>query len=155
MLFDTRDRYSTGIDGGAASATGRLRELLSSMNVPPLEPVPLDHVLTKTFFIMPDFPGRFSGSPLWVEASLDAANPDNRPVRTGDGVTPIMITANDLAGAWAIDASGAPMFPTVPSDPMQRIYAFRAGVNIMMYMLTGNYKSDQVHVPILLERLGQ
>jgi hypothetical protein len=25
----------------------------------------------------------------------------------------------------------------------------------MMYMLTGNYKSDQVHVPILLERLGQ
>ena len=35
------------------------------------------------------------------------------------------------------------------------IYALRAGVNIMMYMLTGNYKSDQVHVPVLLERLGQ
>ncbi|MCC2690560.1 MAG: RNA-binding protein, partial [Rhizobiaceae bacterium] len=38
---------------------------------------------------------------------------------------------------------------------MQRIHALRAGVNIMMYMLTGNYKSDQVHVPVLLERLGQ
>ncbi|MEO3385135.1 DUF4159 domain-containing protein [Mesorhizobium sp. CAU 1741] len=156
VLFDTRDQYSTGFDANSASpATRRLREILSTMNVPPLEPVPQDHVLTKTFFIMPDFPGRYSGSPLWVEASLNAANPDNRPVRSGDGVSPIMITANDMAGAWALDGSGAPMFPTVPADPMQRIYAYRAGVNIMMYMLTGNYKSDQVHVPALLERLGQ
>jgi hypothetical protein len=28
-------------------------------------------------------------------------------------------------------------------------------VNLIMYVLTGNYKSDQVHVPALLERLGQ
>ena len=76
-------------------------------------------------------------------------------MRTGDGVTPIMITANDFAGAWAVDENGDPMFPTVPSDPMQRLYAYRVGVNIVMYMLTGNYKSDQVHVPALLERLGQ
>jgi hypothetical protein len=156
VLFDTRDQYSTGIDAGSASpATQRLRDILGDLNVPPLEPVPSDHVLTKSFFILPEFPGRFDGSPLWVEASLEAENTENRPVRTGDGVTPIMITANDLAGAWAVDAQGNFMLPTVPSDPMQRIYALRAGVNIMMYMLTGNYKSDQVHVPVLLERLGQ
>ena len=156
VLFDTRDQFSTGIDAGSASpATERLRDILSSLNVPPLEPVPEDHVLTKAFFIMPEFPGRFNGSPLWVEASLEASNSENRPVRTGDGVSPIMITANDMAGAWAIDENGDPLLPTVPSDPMQRIYALRAGVNIMMYMLTGNYKSDQVHVPVLLERLGQ
>ena len=69
------------------------------------------------------FPGRFTGSPLWVEASLDASNAENRPVRTGDGVSPIMITANDFAGAWAIDENGDPLLPTVPSDPMQRDYA--------------------------------
>ena len=156
VLFDTRDQYSTGIGAESASpATERLRDILAYLNVPPLEPVPPDHVLTKSFYIMPEFPGRFAGSPLWVEASLDASNADNRPVRTGDGVTPIMITANDFAGAWAIGADGGPLLPTVPSDPMQRIYALRGGVNIMMYMLTGNYKSDQVHVPILLERLGQ
>ena len=155
VLFDTRDRYSSGLDGAASAATQRLRDMLATMNVPPLEPVPADHVLTKTFYIMPDFPGRYAGSPLWVEASLDAENMENRPVRTGDGVTPIMITANDFAGAWAVDSAGSPMLPTVPADPMQRDYAFRAGVNIMMYVLTGNYKSDQVHVPILLERLGQ
>jgi hypothetical protein len=156
VLFDTRDQYSTGIGADSASpATERLRDILSGLNVPPLEPVPADHVLTKSFYILPEFPGRFAGSPLWVEASPDAANPDNRPVRTGDGVSPILITANDFAGAWAVDENGDPLLPTVPNDPMQRIYALRAGVNIMMYMLTGNYKSDQVHVPILLERLGQ
>ena len=156
VLFDTRDQFSTGFGSGSTSpSTQRLRDILGSLNVPPLEPVPEDHVLTKAFFILPAFPGRFNGSPLWVEASLEASNDENRPVRTGDGVTPIMITANDLAGAWAIDESGDPLLPTVPSDPMQRIYALRAGVNIMMYMLTGNYKSDQVHVPVLLERLGQ
>ena len=123
--------------------------------MPPLEPVPTDHVLTKAFFILRDFPGRLSGGPLWVEASLEAENTDNRPVRTGDGVSPILITGNDFAGAWAIDSTGEPLLPTVPSDPMQRAYALRAGVNIVMYVLTGNYKSDQVHVPALLERLGQ
>jgi hypothetical protein len=156
VLFDTRDQFSTGIDTDSTSpATARLRDILGNLNVPPLEPVPPDHVLTKSFYILPEFPGRFSGSPLWVEASVDPGNADNRPVRTGDGVSPIMITANDFAGAWAIDQNGEPLLPTVPADPMQRIYALRAGVNIMMYMLTGNYKSDQVHVPILLERLGQ
>jgi hypothetical protein len=156
VLFDTRDQYSTGFGADSASpATERLRDILSGLNVPPLEPVPADHVLTKSFYILPEFPGRFNGGPLWVEASAEASNADNRPVRTGDGVSPIMITANDFAGAWAIDENGQPLLPTVPNDPMQRIYALRAGVNIVMYMLTGNYKSDQVHVPILLERLGQ
>ncbi|ESW66601.1 DUF4159 domain-containing protein [Mesorhizobium sp. C277A] len=156
VLFDTRDQFANGIGADSASpATERLRDILGNLNVPPLEPVPADHVLTKSFFILPEFPGRFFGSPLWVEASLEASNAENRPVRVGDGVSPILITANDFAGAWAVDGNGDPLLPTVPSDPMQRIYALRAGVNIMMYMLTGNYKSDQVHVPILLERLGQ
>ncbi|RWC00888.1 MAG: DUF4159 domain-containing protein, partial [Mesorhizobium sp.] len=156
VLFDTRDQFATGIGADSASpATERLRDILGNLNVPPLEPVPSDHVLTKSFYILPEFPGRFAGGPLWVAASLEATNTENRPVRTGDGVSPIMITANDFAGAWAVDENGDPLLPTVPSDPMQRVYALRAGVNIMMYMLTGNYKSDQVHVPVLLERLGQ
>ncbi|NMG40176.1 DUF4159 domain-containing protein [Chelativorans sp. ZYF759] len=156
VLFDTRDQYGAGLfDGAASPGTMRLREILSGMNVPPLEPVPDDHVLTKTFYILHEFPGRYAGGPLWVEAMGDGEADPERPVRQGDGVTPIMITANDFAGAWAEDANRRPMLPTVPSDPMQREFAMRAGVNIMMYMLTGNYKSDQVHVPAILERLGQ
>ncbi len=155
VLFDTRDQYAVGLESSTSPETQRLRDILGDLNVPALEPAPEDHVLTKSFFILDGFPGRFNGGPLWVEASLEARNTDNRPVRTGDGVSPIMITSNDFAGAWAVDADGAPLFPTVPDDPMQRIYALRAGVNMVMYMLTGNYKSDQVHVPALLERLGQ
>ena len=156
VLFDTRDQLQAGasLDPAASPANQRLRAILNGMNVPALEPVPDDHVLTKSFFIMPDFPGRYGGSPLWVEATAPTNAAQDRPVRTGDGVSPIMITANDFAGAWAVDEQGNPMLPTVPNDPMQRIYAIRGGVNIVMYMLTGNYKSDQVHVPALLERLG-
>ena len=73
----------------------------------------------------------------------------------GDGVSSILITSNDLAGAWATRPDGQPMLPLVPGEPRQREFAFRAGVNIVMYTLTGNYKADQVHVPALLERLGQ
>lgn len=157
VLFDTRDEElsNVGFERSATANSERLKQILGDLNIPPLEPVPPDHVLTKSFYLMNDFPGRYDGSPLWVEASLDTERRADRPVRSGDGVTPIMITANDFAGAWAVDRNGAPLLPTVPADPTQRLHAFRAGVNIMMYMLTGNYKSDQVHIPALLERLGQ
>ena len=79
----------------------------------------------------------------------------SRPARGGDGVSPIIITSNDLAGAWAMRPDGQPMLPLTPGEPRQREFAFRAGVNIVMYTLTGNYKADQVHAPALIERLGQ
>ncbi|MCF3641650.1 DUF4159 domain-containing protein [Rhizobium sp. TRM95111] len=156
VLFDTRDQYSSLGDAGATSPnTQRLQAILANLDIPPLEPVPADHVLTKSFYLLSNFPGRYSGSPLWIEAEFDREEDPSRPARAGDGVSPIMITGNDFAGAWAIDANGLAMFPTVPPDEVQRDHAFRSGVNIMMYMLTGNYKADQVHIPALLERLGQ
>jgi hypothetical protein len=156
VLFDTRDQLSSLNGSGAPSANGqRLQEILANIDIPPLEPTPEDHVLTRTFYLLSSFPGRYSGSPLWVEARQDARNSGSELSSSGDGVTPLLITGNDFAGAWAIDANGAAVLPTVPPDEMQREYAYRSGVNVMMYMLTGNYKADQVHVPALLERLGQ
>lgn len=155
VLFDTRDQLENGFSGDATPSTGRLRDILSGLNVPPLEPVPADHVLAKSFYLLAEFPGRYAGSPLWVEALEPQQEGETRPVRGGDGVSGILITANDLASAWAVDETGNPLYPTVPNDPGQRDHAFRTGVNIAMYVLTGNYKSDQVHIPALLERLGQ
>jgi hypothetical protein len=132
-----------------------LRAILANLDIPPLEPVPPDHVLTKAFYLLKSFPGRYSGGQMWVEATPADKKAADRPVRAGDGVSSIIITSNDLAGAWAVDANDTPLFPTVPPDPEQREYAFRVGVNLLMYMLTGNYKADQVHIPALLERLGQ
>jgi hypothetical protein len=133
-----------------------LRTILSSLDIPELAPVPRDHVLTKTFFLLRDFPGRFNSGQLWVEATQSNDNEDGkRPARAGDGVSSIIITSNDLAGAWATRPDGQATLPMVPGEPRQREFAFRAGVNIVMYTLTGNYKADQVHIPALLERLGQ
>jgi hypothetical protein len=159
VLFDTRDAVDAPVGpGGEMRGPGMvaLRSILSSLDVPELEPLPRDHVLNKTFFLLHDFPGRFTNGQLWVEA-LPAENEDdpNRPARAGDGVSSIMITSNDLAGAWAMRPDGQAMLPLVPGEPRQREFAFRAGVNIVMYALTGNYKADQVHIPALLERLGQ
>ena len=56
-------------------------------------------------------------------------------------------------GRWTTMASRS--IASVPGTDRQREFAFRTGVNIVMYALTGNYKADQVHVPALLERLGQ
>jgi hypothetical protein len=162
VLFDTRDAIMAPPGpGGETRSPGMaaLRDILSSLDIPELEPVQKDHVLTKTFFLLRDFPGRFNSGQLWVEA-LPAVNEDSdeetkRPARAGDGVSSILITSNDLAGAWATRPDGQPMLPVVSGEPRQREMAFRAGVNIVMYTLTGNYKADQVHVPALLERLGQ
>ncbi|MCA1299315.1 DUF4159 domain-containing protein [Stappia indica] len=157
ILFDTADQLSAGLTGGGASPAGlQLRALLDGLDIPPLEPVPPDHVLTKAFYLLDAFPGRYAGGPLWVEAMEQSADgPAGRPVRGGDGVSPVLITGNDFAAAWAIDEAGSYLFPTVPQNPRQREFAYRAGVNIIMYAMTGNYKADQVHIPALLERLGQ
>lgn len=156
VIFDTADQISGGQFGAGATTpeSQRLREILMQLDVPPLEPVPADHVLTKAFFLLQDFPGRWSGGPLWVER-LQPSERGDRPVRASDGVSPIMITGNDLAGAWAVSEDGSPIFPTVPDSTRQRELAYRVGVNIVIYTLTGNYKADQVHVPELLKRLGQ
>jgi hypothetical protein len=161
VLFDTRDAIEAPATPNGESETPgmlTLRNILSSLDVPELEPVPREHVLTKTFYLLRDFPGRFTTGQTWVEA-LPRENEDDesaqRPARGGDGVSPIIITSNDLAGAWALRPDGQPMLPLSPGEPRQREFAFRAGVNIVMYTLTGNYKADQVHVPALIERLGQ
>ncbi|HZH52935.1 MAG TPA: DUF4159 domain-containing protein [Microvirga sp.] len=156
VIFDTRDAFGSR-PNGAVSAEGQyLRRMLASLDIPELEPVPPDHVLTKTFYILDSFPGRYSTGQTWVEALPPQSEDEgNRPARSGDGVSPIIITSNDLAAAWAVGPRGESLYPVVGSDPRQREMAYRGGVNLVMYALTGNYKADQVHVPALLERLGQ
>ncbi|WP_062203807.1 DUF4159 domain-containing protein [Aureimonas sp. AU12] len=157
VLFDVEgDAIGGDITNGTVSpGQRRLRDILADLDIPPLEPVPADHVLTKAFYIMDGFPGRHTGSDLWVESLVRSTDAEARPASAGDGVSSIMISSNDFASAWAVDESGLFVFPTDSADPSQREYAYRAGVNIVMYVLTGNYKADQVHVPALLERLGQ
>ena len=157
IIFDTRDYGQGGINTIPLSGKGgnALQRLLGKLDVPRLEPVPENHVVTKSFYLMKSFPGRWDGGQLWVEAASETPGGEARKARVADGVTSIMITSNDFAAAWALDERGRPLYPVVPGGEMQREMAFRSGVNIVMHALTGNYKADQVHVPALLERLGQ
>ena len=158
ILFDTRDSNVSKF--GAASPAGQaLRRLAASLDIPELEPVPEDHVLTRTFYLLQDFPGRHASHDVWVEASpAEAVQAEGMPFRNlNDGVSPVVIGGNDWAAAWAVDQRGTPLLPIGRgfAGERQREMAFRFGVNLVMHVLTGNYKSDQVHVPALLERLGQ
>ncbi len=158
ILFDTRDADVARF--GAASPNGRkLQRLAAGLDIPPLDPLPADHVLTRTFYLLQDFPGRYDSRDVWVEAAPpDAELIEGMPFRNlNDGVTPVVIGGNDWAAAWAMDDRGNSLYPVGRgrSGERQRELAYRFGVNIVMHVLTGNYKSDQVHVPALLDRLGQ
>lgn len=158
ILFDTRDADVSGF--GSASANGRkLQALARPLDIPPLEPIPSDHVLTRTFYLLQDFPGRHASRDVWVEAAPpDAEQVEGMPFRNlNDNVTPVVIGGNDWASAWAVGPNGGPLYPVGRgfAGERQREVAYRFGVNLLMHVLTGNYKSDQVHVPALLDRLGQ
>jgi Domain of unknown function (DUF4159)/Aerotolerance regulator N-terminal len=132
--------------GFAPGATATFTRVTSCLNLPPLEALSTANVLAHCFYIIPDFSGRFTGAPVLVatSAALDA-----------DGVTPVIVGQNDWASAWARDASGAPEQTPIPGGEDQRIIADRFGLNLVIYALTGSYKSNQNSAPTLLDELGQ
>lgn len=146
ILFDTADQNVVGLAGGLGPGAIRLQEITGGLEIPPLVPVAADHVLTRAFYLLKDFPGRWVGGTLWVE------NPKSQ---VNDGVASVIVGSNDYAAAWAIDDYGQPLFPVTPGGERQREMSYRFGINLVMYALTGRYKEDQVHVPAILERLGQ
>jgi hypothetical protein len=158
IVFDTRDGDIAGF-GTSSPNSLRLQKITYGIDIPALEPMPQDHVLTRAFYLLQDFPGRYTQRDIWVESAPQAVEKAaGMPFRNlNDGVSPVIIGGNDWAAAWAVDAQGKQMFPIGrnASDSRQRELAYRFGINLVMHVLTGNYKSDQVHVPALLDRLGQ
>ena len=139
ILFDTRDEV-------VRTSDGTLTQLSQDLKIPLLVPVPGDHVLTKSYYLLKNFPGRWSGGLLWIEKAGERIN---------DGVSPVIAGSHDWAAAWAVDDHHRPLFAVVPGGERQREMAYRFGVNLVMYTLTGNYKADQVHIPAIIERLGE
>ncbi|WP_200347231.1 DUF4159 domain-containing protein, partial [Rhodospirillum rubrum] len=130
LVIDTRD-------GGDA------RALAEGLEIPPLREAGPDHVLGRSFYLLGDFPGRVAGNATWVAA--DGGDTD--------GVSPVVIGGNDWAAAWANQPGEGYLFAVTPGGERQREMAYRFGVNLVMYALTGSYKGDQVHLPAILERL--
>jgi len=149
ILMDTEGGDADASGSGAGFAPGAAAALVRvsrGLAIPPLTTLTYQNVLAHTFYLLRDFPGRFDGAPIWI-----ASDPANR----NDNVSPVIVGANDWVAAWAVDANGNYPYASVPGGANQRLLAFRFGVNVVMYALTGNYKGDQVHLPAILERLGQ
>jgi hypothetical protein len=154
ILFDTRDASLQSNAATVTAETKALQAILKQMTIPPLDVVPSSHVILKTFFLIDQFPGRTTHGKTYIEATHNFdAQSSGQSLRGSDGVSSLIITSNDLAAAWA-SGQGGSLNLLHQTIPRQREMALRGGANIVMYVLTGNYKSDQVHVPALLERLG-
>lgn len=143
LIIDTR----TGRNPNAPKAND-WQKIVEALNIPPLSTIPKTHVLTKSYYLLSSFVGRYGASKIWIDtrAAEGAAE--------GDSVSGIFIGDGDWAGAWAVDQYNRPLESVDGGEP-QREMARRFGVNLVMYVLTGRYKEDQVHIPTILQRLGQ
>ncbi len=103
--------------------------------------IPHDHVLYKSFYLLHSPSGR-----KIIEPSLEGITFKD------EQRTALIYSRNDLLGAWSEDEFGKWEFECIPGGESQRELAFRLGINIMLYALTGNYKQDQIHVPFIKER---
>lgn len=145
ILFDTRDE-SIRTNGRLPDTENAqiLRQITSSLTIPPLAPIAEDHVLSRSFYLLKTYPGALTDGTIWLEDNKDNGR---------DGVSSVLIGSNDWARAWAQSETGGSMrFYGARNDNEM---ALRFGVNLVMYALTGNYKADQVHIPHILERLGK
>ncbi|MEL6360119.1 MAG: DUF4159 domain-containing protein [Pseudomonadota bacterium] len=148
IIIDTRDdeRAAIGLQTPERQA---LQNILRNIDTPPLTPLEPGHVLSRSFYLVDDLFGRTNSTEIWVEAGRE----------TNDRVTSMIIGGRDWVGAWARQAGSRglnqPLMPMSRGGERLRELSYRAGINIVMVALTGNYKSDQVHTPILLKRLGR
>ena len=144
LVFDTRDANPSSIVKNEVTDEQKvLKEILRPFDLPALIPIPGDHVLRRSFYLLNEFPGRWTGEKLWVEATAENSR---------DGVSSIIIGRHDWAAAWA-KINNKPIFVVVPGGEKQREYSYRFGINLVMYAMTGNYKADQVHIKSILRRL--
>ena len=104
-----------------------------------------ESTLSKSFYLLNSYPGR-KNEMVYVAYNNQINN---------DKVLSIVIGNNDWTGAWAKDTNNSYLLPLFENDQKQRDLSLRFGVNIVLYALTGNYKSDQVHIPEILKRMNK
>ncbi len=145
IVFDTRDQGDRALLG--TTTHPGLSAVTKNLDIPQIGPVPEDHVLTKSFYLLQSFAGRWSNGTVWVDKDRNGT--------ARDGVSSVIIGSNDWAAGWAADENGEYLISLENDMARQREFSIRFGVNIAMYALSGNYKADQVHAAALVERIGR
>ena len=145
LVLDTQDQDRKRLFTGATHPG--LARLSKNLDIPRLAAPSKTHVLTKSFYLIKDYPGRWADGAVWVEADTRGSS--------RDGVSSVIVGSNDWAAAWAKDDKGRSLTVIENEIPRQQEMAMRFGVNLAMYALSGNYKGDQVHAAKIIERLGE
>lgn len=136
LLIDSAEGSTDG------AFDGSIRKLISAIFPSPakgLEVVPAEHVVYKSFYLLDKPLGRLAISP-----AMEGITRDGRLV--------CCYVANDMGGAWTRDDFGNYDFQCEPGGEKQRQLSIRMAVNLVMYALCLDYKSDQVHVPFIMKR---
>ena len=105
-----------------------------------LKRLALDHPIYQSFYLINQIGGRQPVSPYFEGITLDQW-------------TPVIYSQNDLSGAWSRDKQGQWVHECTPGGEAQRSLAFKAGINVVVYSLTSDYKRDLVHHPFIKKRL--
>lgn len=115
------------VSGGHVNNSPALRGLLDDLQIRPPQRLEEGHSLTQSFYLLSALPGSAGNASVWVESA---------PANLGEaGVSSVVISDQNWAGAWA----------GVTTDLEGSESAFRSGLNILMYALSGHYKSDPIH----------
>lgn len=104
-----------------------------------LKRLPPDHSVYRSFYLLDSVGGRQKVAPYFEGITLDTW-------------TPVIYSQNDLSGAWSKDRYGKWMHECVPGGEAQRAAAFKAGINLIVYALTSDYKKDLIHHPFIRRR---
>jgi hypothetical protein len=146
LLVDSAEGRAGGEFDAAVRAL--VRELFPPPH-PGLVTLPADHVVMKSFYLVRQVAGRVAALPH-LEAVILGGGLGGGP--GGGGRAAIVYSQNDLAGAWAKDPLGKWAYQCHPGGETQREHAFRLGINLVMYSMCLDYKTDQVHVPFIMRR---
>lgn len=120
-----------------AFSHGARRELAAVAPDSPIQTLPSQHVLYKSFYLLSRPVGRFVGS-----GKIDAISRGR--------YAQVLFLDCDLLGALAMQTAGDWTFEIVGGGARQREEAIRLAVNLAMYLLCSDYKDDQVHAAWLM-----
>jgi len=123
----------------------RFETLLESNFPGNLEILNKSHAIAKSFYLLKNFPGRRNEPVFFLKSNS----------LKFDSASSVVFGNNDWTGAWAKNNEDEFLFPILENNPNQRNMSFRFGLNLLIYSLTGNYKTDQVHIPEILKRMDK
>lgn len=132
ILFDAADG---GTDPGFVRDVKALLQRIAPASE--VAPVGRDHVLYRSFYL--------------VDAPMGRTRTHDHVLGVQDeGRLRALVMRNDLGGALAETNDGLPAYPCTPGGNVQREWAVRFGVNVLLYATCTDYKADRAHVETLL-----